>query len=267
MKYQVQIAAIAVAWALAGSNRAAAAWKATGPFGGDAAIVRVLPSAPNHVLAAARNGLMFSSANGGASWTGVSFPGQFSGVLHALEVNPIAAGTWYAGIEGERSFTSGIYKTTDSGRSWKVLEGLKGKAVWSLALMPSDPDTLAAGTADGVYLSPDSGTSWRLISPPGNEELRPVVSLAFHPLNRSILYAGTTHLPWKTVDGGATWQSIHTGMIDDSDVFSIVVDARRPEFVCLCQRLQRRLSEHQLRRSLDETNYSCRGLPYSFRGP
>src|SRR5207237_22260 len=39
-----------------------------------------------------------------------------------------------------------------------------------------------------------------------------------------IIYAGTWHLPWKTINGGATWHSIKTGIIDDSDVFSIIVD-------------------------------------------
>jgi len=38
------------------------------------------------------------------------------------------------------------------------------------------------------------------------------------------VYAGTWHLAWKTADGGATWQQIKKGMIDDSDVFSVIVD-------------------------------------------
>jgi photosystem II stability/assembly factor-like uncharacterized protein len=80
-------------------------------------------------------------------------------------------------------------------------------------------------------MSRDAGASWTRISATDNTELRPVVSLAFHPTNNKILYAGTTHLPWRTADGGMTWQSIHTGMIDDSDVFSIQVDARQPDHV------------------------------------
>lgn len=231
MQYQQRIAVAFLACVFACERSALAAWKATGPFGGDAAIVRVLPSAPDRVIAAARNGLLFSSRNGGATWTGIAFPGQFSGVLHALEVDPKAAGTWYAGTEGERAVTSGVYRTTDFGQSWQFLPGMQGKAVWSLALLPSNARTIAAGTADGIYESTDAGDTWKLISPAGNEELRPVVSLAFHPTNNLILYAGTTHLPWRTSDGGVTWKSIHTGMLDDSDVFSIVVNPRQPEMV------------------------------------
>ena len=58
-----------------------------------------------------------------------------------------------------------------------------------------------------------------------------MVSLAFDPSNRDIVYAGTTHLPWRTTNGGASWESIHTGMIDDSDVFSIQVDIHQPKSV------------------------------------
>ncbi len=45
------------------------------------------------------------------------------------------------------------------------------------------------------------------------------------------MYAGTWHLAWKTADGGATWQRINKGMIDDSDVFSVIVDHANPSVV------------------------------------
>ena len=213
------------------SSALSASWLATGPFGGDADIVRTIPRTNGHVIAAARNGLIFSSTNGGASWTNLPFPAQFAGVLHALEIDPKSTGTWYAGVESEMGRVSGVYKTTDAGASWSLLPGTAGTGVWSLTLWPGDDSVIAAGTSTGVFISSDAGASWKRISPADDTELRPVVSLAFHPADRNILYAGTTHLPWRTADGGATWQSIHTGMLDDSDVFSIQVDARRPEHV------------------------------------
>jgi photosystem II stability/assembly factor-like uncharacterized protein len=206
-------------------------WRVTGPYGGDAELVRVVPKTPGFVLAGAHNGLLFSSSNGGASWSNVPFAGQLTGVLHALEVDPRSKGTWYAGMEGDRTWTSGVYKTVDAGQTWKLLPGTSGKAVWSLALWPGNPDMIAAGTGDGIFRSSDAGGAWARISPLDNEELRPVVSLAFDPVQSDILYAGTTHLPWRTTDGGKSWNSIHTGMIDDSDVFSIQVDTHQPESV------------------------------------
>ena len=214
-------------------SAAQADWRSTGPFGGDAEIIRIVPKVPgfNHskLLSAGDGHLLLRTA--GAFWTSLPFDGQSSGTLHALEVDPRFAGTWYVGMEGDHSWASGVYKTVDGGATWTLLPAMKGKAVWSLAVWPGNPDFVAAGTADGVYRSTDAGSSWKQISSPDNQELRPVVSLAFDPMKSEIVYAGTTHLPWRTTDGGASWESIHTGMIDDSDVFSIQVDLHNPEQV------------------------------------
>src|SRR5580692_5636097 len=114
-------------------------WRSTGPFGGDAELIRVVPKVPGLVIAGAHNGLLFVSRNGGAFWTSIPFEAQSTGTLHALEVDPRSAGTWYAGMEGDHPWTSGIYKTADGGRSWKLLPDTRGKAVWSLALWPGQP--------------------------------------------------------------------------------------------------------------------------------
>jgi photosystem II stability/assembly factor-like uncharacterized protein len=208
---------------------ACAEWRDTGPWGGAAEVVRISSRNPDVAIAATRNGLLYISENGGVEWTPLAFPGEQTGILHTFEIDP--RGAWYVGMEGEHAWNSGLYKTTDSGRSWTLLPGLKGKAIWSLAIWPANPDVVAAGAADGIYLSRDAGESWSRISPESNSELQTVVSLAFHPTSSNILYAGTPHLPWRTTDGGATWESIHSGMHDDSDVFSIGVDARDPDRV------------------------------------
>lgn len=210
---------------------AGAAWRSVGPWGGGADVIRAVPDKKDAVVAATRTGLLFKSDNGGASWNHLPFPAQSAGVLHTLEIDPRGGGVWYAGMEGNGKRTSGIYRTPDAGKSWIPLPGMQGVAVWSLAFSPSNPDVMAAGADTGVYLTRDGGANWKLISPPGDPELKPVVSLAFDPGDNRIIYAGTTHLPWRTTDGGATWHSIHTGMLDDSDVFSIVVDPRRPDRV------------------------------------
>ena len=80
------------------------------------------------------------------------------------------------------------YKTTDSGATWILLPGTAGIAVWSLALWPGNDSVIAAGSGTGVFLSRDAGASWKRISPEGDSELRPVVSLAFHPADSRILY-------------------------------------------------------------------------------
>ena len=69
------------------------------------------------------------------------------------------------------------------------------------------------------------------------------MALTFDPRDGNTLYAGTPHLPWKTTDGGRSWHSIHEGMIDDSDVFSIQADRNRPQrvFASACSGIYRSL--------------------------
>ena len=208
-----------------------AQWHPVGPFGGAAEVVRADPNHPGTVLAATRDGLLYRSTDSGASWAHLAFPAELSGTLHVLEIDRRRPGVWYVGIESDIAWNSGLYRTVDGGASWTLLPGLKGKAIWSLAIWEINAQVMAAGAADGIFLSRDGGENWRRISPQENAELRPVVALAFDPVHSEVLYAGTTHLPWRTIDGGATWQSIHDGMLDDSDVFSISVNPSRPPIV------------------------------------
>jgi photosystem II stability/assembly factor-like uncharacterized protein len=193
------------------------------------------------VLAATRDARIFRSNDAGGFWTEVFFPGQFRGTLRAFVVDDRVPSVYFVGLTSDDSAYAGLYRTSDEGRSWTRLPGLAGKNVWAMATWPHDADVIAAGTESGVYLSRDGGVQWDAISPADNPALRPIVSLAFDPTDSDILYAGTPHLPWRTIDGGANWQVAHTGMIDDSDIFSIEVDRRRPGrlFVGACSGMYR----------------------------
>ncbi|MGC4053535.1 MAG: hypothetical protein QM757_30465 [Paludibaculum sp.] len=107
---------------------------------------------------------------------------------------------------------------------------MEGISVQSMAIWAKDPRRVVVGTRDGVG-SKDSGRTWARLSAPYNHEMRGVTAVAIDPFDGDTIYAGTTHLPWKSTDGGKTWNSIHDGMIDDSDVFSIVVDPANPKQV------------------------------------
>ena len=169
-----QIPAFTLVALLAAPGAISASWLATGPFGGDADIVRTIPHLKGEVVAATHNGLIFTSHNGAASWKNLPFPAQFSGVLHALEIDPNSADTWYAGVESEIGRISGVYKTTDRGTTWKQLPGTVGIGVWSLALFPGDTSVIAAGTSTGVFISQDAGATWKHITQDSDTEIRPV---------------------------------------------------------------------------------------------
>jgi photosystem II stability/assembly factor-like uncharacterized protein len=56
-----------------------------------------------------------------------------------------------------------------------------------------------------------------------------VESLAFDPKEPDTLYVGTWHLGFKTTNLGKKWTAIHSGMIFDSDMFSLLVNPQKPE--------------------------------------
>src|SRR5207248_9258806 len=116
----------------------------------------------------------------------------------------------------------------DGGNTWEALPGMHGKSVRAMAIFPSDSKVLVAGALDGVFRSKNGGNSWERISPPSHAEIKNIESIAIDPKNSDIVYAGTWHLAWKTDVGGACWHDINKGMIDDSDVFSIIVDSTHP---------------------------------------
>jgi photosystem II stability/assembly factor-like uncharacterized protein len=103
--------------------------------------------------------------------------------------------------------------------------------VRALAQAPTNPKLFVAGSLTGVYRSTDDGNTWERITPAKHEDLRNFDSVAFDPNDEKIIYAGTYHLPWKTIDAGKNWSPVVKGMIDDSDVMSIVVDPANPSNV------------------------------------
>ena len=206
-------------------------WKFAGPYGGSARALAIDPNNGDTLLVGARDSLLLRSDNGGQTWRTLPFPPGAPGVFNSLIIHPTEPGHFYAGLDAGDSRDSGVYESKDGGEQWRALSSMAGQRIDSLALSPSDPRVLAAGTSQGVFLSSDGGENWQRISRDNDPEMQDITALAFDPADSKIIYAGTPHLPWKTVDGGATWRSIHDGLIDDSDIFSIHVNPDRPQLV------------------------------------
>jgi len=206
-----------------------AQWQPLGPFGGATNTVQADPVHPGVLLAGTSNTLLFRSTDHGDHWDTLPFLPSLRSVLHSLVID--SQGNYLVGIASDAPELNGLYRSADAGKTWEQLAGLQGQEIWSIAVWQADAKVIAAGARDGIHLSEDGGKAWRRISSVDNHELQPVVSLAFSPKDKNTIYAGTPHLPWKSSDGGATWHSAHSGMLDDSDVFSIQVDWQNPEHV------------------------------------
>ena len=206
-------------------------WKLAGPFGGSARSIAIDPENGRTLVAGSRDSLLFRSDDAGASWRLLPFPRGTPGVVNSVLIDPKESAHYYAGLDAGDSPDSGVYESKDRGQTWQASIGLRGSRIESLAISPIDSSMLAAGTSKGVFVSADQGATWRRISRENDPEMQEITALAFDPADSKVLYAGTPHLPWKTADGGGTWHSISTGLIDDSDIFSIRVDPTHPQLV------------------------------------
>jgi photosystem II stability/assembly factor-like uncharacterized protein len=208
-------------------------WTQLGPPGGDVRALAADLARPSRIFLGTADGHIFGSEDAGAHWTLLGrASSRLDAVITAIVVDPRNTNVLFASSWTRDAATSGggVFRSADGGRAWTGV-GLTGQAVRALALAPSDPDVLVAGTLDGVYRSLDGSKSWERISPEQNAELRNFDSVAMDPRDPQIIYAGTFHLPWKTNDGGRTWAPIHEGMIDDSDVMSLLIDGADPQRV------------------------------------
>jgi len=137
-----------------------------------------------------------------------------------------------AGVPGDSTtfyfgaVNGGIWKTTDAGVVWSpIFDGQPVGSIGALAVAPSDPKTIYAGTGEtdiredissgnGVYKSSDGGATWNHI---GLEDTRQISRIVIDPQNPRIVYVGAlghAYAPneqrgvYKSVDGGMHWTRI-----------------------------------------------------------
>ncbi len=143
------------------------------------------------------------------------------GRVVAVTGMPGGGATFYFG-----SVDGGIWKTTDAGVTWTpIFDGQPIASIGALAVAPSNPNVLYAGTGesdiradlssgDGVYKSVDRGVTWRNI---GLRDSRQISRIVVDPHNADIVYVGAlghAYGPneergvYKSTDGGNTWTHV-----------------------------------------------------------
>ena len=200
-----------------------AQWESLPIFGGEMTSIAVDPFDANSVYVGTRDGGVFKTIDGGASWAparnGLTFY-----PIRTLLADPNNEGTLYAGTDYD-----GIYKTNDGGLSWtKQSTGLDSSMIVGvLAINPTNSSILFAGLAGGVglcigniYKSIDGGESWTVMdqgiprySDSGSNHTNGIFSLAVNPTNSNIVYAGTNfHGAYVSINGGTSWSPLNNGM-------------------------------------------------------
>jgi uncharacterized repeat protein (TIGR01451 family) len=110
---------------------------------------------------------------------------------------------------------------------WTTGGPYSGGTVHSLAIDPSTPATVYAGTeAGGVFKSTDSGGSWTAVNT-GLTNLD-VRALAIDPSTPATTYAGTYGAGvFKSVNSGETWAPVHSGLTNLA-VSALAIDPSTP---------------------------------------
>lgn len=201
--------------------------------------VAVVPrAAAAGVIYAATSQGVFTSANGGATWspanTGLAGINVFS-----LALDPIMPAVVYAGTFGSR-----IFKTTDGGEHWLPARvGFDDDTALVLAIDPRQPATIYAGTTvsssasaasaffpgSGVLKTGTGAAAWSAAAAGLPRSI--VTALALDPSNAGVLYAGTNAAGvFKSTNGGLTWTSANAGL-STSDISHLVVDPGHPSVI------------------------------------
>ena len=155
---------------------ASADWRLEGPrqTGGRVVDLAVDPTRPDTVYAAVATAGVWKSTDAGATFR-PAWPRRATSSMGALAITP--RGTLYAGTgeanPGGGSIVyggSGVFKSTDHGKSWKRVGLKRSGAIGRIAIDPSNPKKVYVaasgplfqkGGQRGLYVTRNGGRSWR----------------------------------------------------------------------------------------------------------
>jgi len=247
-------------------------WNIAGPlFGGwEIYHLKGSPADPNRLYASQSSGwfgqVIQRSDDGGQSWEavgnqftydgtpgthlwydGTQHPWEFKRVWH-LEPSLGDPDTVYAGVED-----AALFRSTDGGRSWLELAGLRGHesgARWqpgaggmglhTILLDPVHPGRIfIAISAAGVFRSDDAGTTWRPVNRGLQSEFMPdptaevghcVHRIAMHPSRPQTLFMQKHWDVMRSDDAGENWHEV-SGNLPSDFGFPVDVHAHEPETI------------------------------------
>jgi photosystem II stability/assembly factor-like uncharacterized protein len=210
---------------------------------GQIATIRVNPTNADEVFVAAtgnpftnsKDRGVYRSEDGGKTWKQVLYLTDALGAAD-LEMQPghpeVLFATMWHGLRKpwtiiSGSLDGGIYKSMDSGATWKKLggglpTGEFGRA--NVAIPASAPNTvwalIEAKPGQGLYRSDDAGATWKLVNGADRLITRPFYydTLGVDPNNAETVWVGDES--WmKSTDGGKTFRNMRTPHGDNHDVW------------------------------------------------
>ncbi|HET6630845.1 MAG TPA: hypothetical protein VFG91_13820 [Woeseiaceae bacterium] len=180
-------------------------------------------------------------------YDGTQHPWEFARVWH-LEPSLTDPDTVYAGVED-----AALFRSTDGGRSWAELPGLRGHesgprwqpgaggmCLHTILLDRENPERMyTAISAAGTFRTDDGGQNWRPINRGLKSEFMPdpaaevghcVHRIAMHPSRPNVLFMQKHWDIMRSDDAGDSWEEV-SGDLPSDFGFPIDVHAHEPETV------------------------------------
>src|SRR6266852_2792397 len=220
-------------------------WRMIGPFRGGRTVAAVgVRGQPGVFYIGVNNGGVWKTNDAGRSWSPI-FDQQPTGSIGAIAVAPSDPNIIYVGCgEGlqrpDLSTGDGIYKSTDSGKTWQHLGLRDGQQIPAIIVDPHDPNRLfvadlghpyGPNAERGIFRSTDGGRTFDKVLYK-NENVGGI-DVIFDPSNPQIVFAALWEArqgPWenarfhgagsglyKSTDGGTTWRPLTGGLPTAAD--------------------------------------------------
>ena len=201
----------------------------------------VHPNRNQEIYVGVSSGNLWKTTNNGITWEAI-FDSEGSYAIGCVAIDPGDPRTLWVGTgenNAQRSvaYGDGVYKSTDSGKTWSNV-GLKNSGhISQIWIDPEDSDTVLVaaqgplwsdGGDRGLFKTTDGGATWEAILTV--DQYTGVNEFVIDPRNRDNIVASTyqrrRHV-WvlinggpgsaihKSTDGGATWRRIETGLPED----------------------------------------------------
>ena len=227
-------------------------WRFIGPdiISGRCTDIAVPRGSKRTIYVGSATGGVWKTVNSGITWEPImdDVPSISIGDIAASQSNPeiVWVGTGEANIFRASVAGTGVYKSTDSGRTWKHM-GLAGThTIARIVINPKNPDIVYVAASGhewtynkerGLFKTTDGGKTWKKIL--YINEKTGAIDLVMDPSDCNILYASMWNrirrrwsdpMPspkdgiFKTTDGGETWEQKISGLPDSNLTGRIGID-------------------------------------------
>jgi len=216
---------------------------------------------------AVASGGVWKTSNSGTTWTPV-FDKEASYSIGCVTIDPNNTNTIWVGTgenDGGRhiGYGDGLYKSNDSGKTWKNMGLKSSERISKIIIHPENSNIVwvaaqgplwSKGGERGLYKSVDGGKTWKKTL--GDNEWTGATELQMDPRDPDILYAAT----WqrnrtvaaymgggpgsgihRSSDGGETWERLKNGLPKSSmGKIGLAISPQQPDILYAAIELDRR---------------------------